>query len=149
MTTSERHDIVLEGCAPVPLAGYLKALGVFRIIGEQADTEARGFWRNERFVLRTRFPRREFMLFLLKQYRPTPVVSPWNGGSGFYFQEGKTKEKDPVTGKRVKTGIRNQPTTATRTLDTLQDSTSARFDTGAARKVVGIRCAISSKRETI
>ena len=31
------------------LAG-LKALGVFRLVAEQADTDARGFWHNERFV---------------------------------------------------------------------------------------------------
>ena len=33
--TTYRH--VLHGCAPVPLAGYLKALGVFRLIAEQAE----------------------------------------------------------------------------------------------------------------
>ena len=27
----------LEGCRPQPLAGYLKALGVLRLVSEQAD----------------------------------------------------------------------------------------------------------------
>ncbi len=29
--------IILSGCAPVPLAHYLKALGVLRLVAEQAD----------------------------------------------------------------------------------------------------------------
>jgi CRISPR-associated protein Csx17 len=63
MTTSESRDLVLDGCAPVPLAGYLKALGVFRLVAEQADKEARGFWRNERFVLRTRLSKDALVRF--------------------------------------------------------------------------------------
>lgn len=119
--------IVLEGCAPVPLAGYLKALGVFRLVAEQKDPDARGFWRDERFVLKTRLSREELVGFFLNEFHPTPVISPWNGGSGFYFQEGKTKEKDPITGKRIKTGVRDQPTEATDALADIAKSQAERF----------------------
>lgn len=119
--------IVLEGCAPVPLAGYLKALGVFRLVAEQKDPDARGFWRDERFVLKTRLSREELVGFFLNEFHPTPVISPWNGGSGFYFQEGKTKEKDPATGKRIKTGVRDQATEATRVLDNILSSKTERL----------------------
>ncbi len=34
----------LGGCAPTPLANYLKALGILRVVAEQADAEARGWW---------------------------------------------------------------------------------------------------------
>jgi CRISPR-associated protein Csx17 len=129
MTTSEPHEVVLGGCAPVPLANYMKALGVFRLVAEQADAEARGSWRNERFVLKTRLPQDELVQFFLNEYKPTPVISPWNGGSGFYFQEGKTKEKDPTTGKKIKTGVRDRSTAATRALDRLLNSPSGRFET--------------------
>jgi CRISPR-associated protein Csx17 len=125
MTT---FDHVLDGCSPVPLVGYLKALGVFRLVAEQADSDARGWWRNERFVLRTQLPQEELVRFFLDTYRPTPAVSPWNGGSGFYYRESKTKDRDPNTGKKLKTGIRDEATTATRTLDDLVQSTSARFE---------------------
>jgi len=81
MTTYEH---VLHGCAPVPLAGYLKALGVFRLVAEQADADARSFWRDERFVLLTRLTRDELVQFFVEKYKPTPVVAPWNGGSGFW-----------------------------------------------------------------
>ena len=55
------------------------------------------------------------------------MLSPWNAGSGFYFREGKSTDKDPATGKLIKTGARNAPTEATRTLAALLASTSTRL----------------------
>jgi CRISPR-associated protein Csx17 len=129
------YEHVLEGCAPVPLAGYLKALGVFRLVAEQKDPNARGCWRDERFVLKTRLAKRELTGFLLDEVCPTPVISPWNAGSGFYFQEGKARQKDPATGKRIKTGVRDQPTEATRVLDTILGSDTERLR--AYREAIG------------
>jgi CRISPR-associated protein Csx17 len=126
MTTFEH---MLHGCAPVPLGGYLKALGIFRLVAEQADPDAKSCWRDEAFVLETMLSMDELVGFFLEGYAPTPIVSPWNGGSGFYFRERKSKEKDPVTGKRIKSGVRDEPTTATKTIDALLRSKSARFST--------------------
>ncbi|MCX5741251.1 MAG: type I-U CRISPR-associated protein Csx17, partial [Proteobacteria bacterium] len=78
------HVHRLDGCAPVPLAHYLKAIGILRLVAEQADPEARGFWQDERFVLVTSLDRTELSRFFLEAYQPTPMVAPWNGGSGFY-----------------------------------------------------------------
>lgn len=80
---SALNDIPLAGCAPTPLASYLKALGVFRLVSEQADPSARGFWRNEAFVLSTVLVREQLAEFFLARYEPTPLIDPWNGGSGF------------------------------------------------------------------
>lgn len=124
--TSE--PIVLEGCAPTSLSGYLKALGAFRLVATQADENVRGWWENERFHLATALSREKLVAFLLQTYRPTPLVSPWNAGSGFYHREEKAKEKDPVTGKLAKTGIRNQPTEATRALDAVLASKAPRLE---------------------
>lgn len=77
------NDIPLPGCSPTPLASYLKALGVFRLVSEQADPSARGFWKNESFVLSTKLTKAELANFFLTRYAPTPLVDPWNGGSGF------------------------------------------------------------------
>ena len=110
-------EIVLAGCAPIPLASYLKALGVFRLVAEQKDKGAWGCWRDEAFVLGTTRTDEELVRFFLDEYCPSPIISPWNGGSGFYFQEGKSNEKDAATGKKIKTGVRDQPTAATRILD--------------------------------
>jgi CRISPR-associated protein Csx17 len=86
MTTFEH---VLHGCASVPLGGYLKALGVFRLLAEQADPDLRGFWRDERFVLHARLPNSELLEFFIERYRPTPIVAPWNGGSGFWPKDNR------------------------------------------------------------
>ena len=77
------YEHVLAGCTPVPLAGYLKALGVFRLIVEQQDENAHGFWRDERFVLRTRLTGDQLVEFFAKTYQPSPIISPWNGRAGF------------------------------------------------------------------
>ena len=121
------HEVVLAGCVTTPLAAYLKALGILRLVAEQVDVAAKGFWRDEVFVLRSKLDQVALSDFFANGYRPTPILAPWNGGSGFYYQEEKLKEKDPKTGKRIKTGVRNQPTKATKTLDNMISSTSERL----------------------
>lgn len=105
MTTNE---ITLAGCSPTPLASYLKALGVLRLIasptssvsGSAADPEIRGWWENECFYLRTSLNAEALTRFFLKEYAPSPIVAPWNGGSGFY--PGDNKEGiDPLAGSKV------------------------------------------------
>ncbi len=81
---------ILAGCRPVPLAGYLKALAVLRLVGEQADRTARGYWRDDVFVLQTSLDRERLLEFFLNDYAPTPIVAPWNGGSGFYEKGNRT-----------------------------------------------------------
>jgi CRISPR-associated protein Csx17 len=76
--------MTLNGCAPIPLAHYLKALGVLRLVAEQADPSAVGYWHNEHFRLRSALDREALLEFFLNRYQPTPIVAPWNGGSGFY-----------------------------------------------------------------
>jgi CRISPR-associated protein Csx17 len=83
------HVHALRGCAPTPLAHYLKALGVLRLVATQRDAAARGFWRDEVFHLVTRLSEEELVRFFCDEYRPTPLVSPWNGGSGFYPKDSK------------------------------------------------------------
>lgn len=79
------HEHVLRGCTPTPLASYLKALAVLRLVAEQAgDPEVTGCWRNDVFVLRTSMCDDDLFSFLLEEYEPTPLVAPWNGGSGFF-----------------------------------------------------------------
>ena len=91
------EPLTLGGCAPTPLASYLKALGVLRLIssdanhvsGQAADPNARGWWENERFHVRTRLDRDALYRFFLYGYAPSPIIAPWNGGSGFYPKDNK------------------------------------------------------------
>ncbi|MBI2190459.1 MAG: type I-U CRISPR-associated protein Csx17 [Planctomycetes bacterium] len=79
------HVHQLNGCSPTPLANYLKALGVLRLVVEQrADSEARGWWLGEHFCLMSKVSRDQLEAFFLERYEPTPLLSPWNKGCGFF-----------------------------------------------------------------
>ena len=82
------NEIVLSGCTPTPLANYLKALGVLRLLSTRhPGTRAR--WRGDKLVLHTSLSRDGLERFFLDEYEPTPVMAPWNGGSGFYEKDNK------------------------------------------------------------
>ncbi|MCB9730855.1 MAG: type I-U CRISPR-associated protein Csx17 [Deltaproteobacteria bacterium] len=115
---------VLTGCQPEPLGAYLKALGVLRLVSEQADASARGRWTPEGFAIQTTLGRDALKRFFLEEYRPTPVANPWNGAGGFYFRN----EKD--------TGVREKETTATKTLSEVVGSAAARL--GAFRDALEV-----------
>jgi CRISPR-associated protein Csx17 len=89
------HVHALDGCTPEALAHYLKALGVLRVVAEQRDPHARGFWRNEAFVLVTSLDRGDLLDFFASSYEPTPLLAPWNSGSGFYPKDNK-EGIDPI-----------------------------------------------------
>jgi CRISPR-associated protein Csx17 len=90
----EVFDVELTGCRTEPLAGYLKALGVLRLVAEQKDKNAAGYWRGEHFVLRSRLDADALIAFFENEWRPTPVVAPWNGGSGFTGTEDSEEDED-------------------------------------------------------
>lgn len=77
------NTIILKGCTPEPLMGYLKALGVLRIIAEQKDPDVRGCWRDGVFVITSELRQEELTDFFLTKYKPTPVIVPWSGGDFF------------------------------------------------------------------
>lgn len=78
----------LIGCSYQPLAAYLKALAVLRLV-TQEDAAARGHWNERCFVLDSRFDEDGLVAFFLEDYEPTPTLAPWNGGSGFYPKDRK------------------------------------------------------------
>jgi len=77
------HVHVLDACAPRPLARYLKALGILRVVGEQFDSGARGFWKRDVFHLVTTKSIDELVEFFAETWQPTPIVTPWNADGGF------------------------------------------------------------------
>lgn len=82
--TSDRHTHSLTGCMPIPLAHYLKALGILRIVAEQVDSTTKGWWAGDVFQLRTTLDQSELLEFFLNKYQPTPLVGPWGARSGFF-----------------------------------------------------------------
>lgn len=79
----------VHGCAPTPLASYLKALGILRLVAEQADSQAVGAWKGNTFTLTSKLDREALLSFFLQNYQPTPIIAPWNGGSGFFPKDNK------------------------------------------------------------
>jgi CRISPR-associated protein Csx17 len=89
-----RH-LPLKGCTPIPLASYLKALGIHRLLVEQKYPSCRGSWKSNHYSLETAsikdgFDQKALCDFFLTEYQPTPVLAPWNGGSQFYPKDNKS-----------------------------------------------------------
>lgn len=78
------HIHELGGCAPAPLAHYLKALGVLRLVAEQTDDNVRGWWEMDRFRLASKLSPEELEGFFLNDYQPTPMFNPWGARSGYF-----------------------------------------------------------------
>jgi hypothetical protein len=74
------HVLDLRGCTPEPLGNYLKGLGVFRLIAEQADPQVRAWWKDGVLWLYSRWNKEEIQAFFFKGigeknqfiYSPTP-----------------------------------------------------------------------------
>lgn len=81
--------VKLGGCTATPFGSYLKALGVLRLVSEQAEPDARGWWEGDTFTLECRLSGPELLDFFIDRYDPTPIVAPWNSGSGFYPKDNK------------------------------------------------------------
>jgi CRISPR-associated protein Csx17 len=71
----------LVGLRPTTLLNYLASLGLFRLVAEQADPAATSRWEGQTFIMEASVD--DLAAFLVDRYHPTPVVSPWNGGSGY------------------------------------------------------------------
>src|SRR5690606_24025355 len=89
------NELLLEGCTATPLANYLKALGVLRLLSTHYP-ETRGSWRGDRFVLLTPLTREGIERFFLHEYAPTPLVAPWGARSGFYRGSSEKTARDAL-----------------------------------------------------
>ena len=79
-----RKFLSLPGCTPTPLAHFLKALGVLRLVCEQRDGTATAAWQHDVLNLWSALDVDELVHFFLHGYKPTPVLNPWNGDGGFF-----------------------------------------------------------------
>jgi CRISPR-associated protein Csx17 len=74
---------LLTGCRSDSLSGYLKALGVMRTLATQLDANIRGSWSGVSFSLDSHLNLNSLVDFFSDQYKPTPILNPWNSGAGF------------------------------------------------------------------
>ncbi len=100
---AECHEIVLTGCRPTPLASYLKALGILRLVSDQVDRSTAGCWNGDSFILRSKLNKGQIREFFLSGYAPTPIISPWSGRAGFLEGEdaSASNRKGAVTVREV------------------------------------------------
>lgn len=121
-------EIELTGCTPEPLACYLKALGILRLVAQQRDENVAGRWHNGVFVLRSSLDKSALIDFLVNEYHPTPILVPWSGGDFFGVDSkgnGGTFKKTP---------------TSTAVLDAFLATTSPRLE----EYRTGILCALDA-----
>ena len=123
---SERHTHKLTGCAPIPLAHYLKALGILRLVGEQADEHAQGWWSGDVFHLKTILNKAELLDFFRLRYTPTPLVVPWSGAD-FFVAERNPSQASFKSRYPIKSPRKLRPSGA-QSIESLLATTSARFD---------------------
>jgi len=88
-TTAATRRHVLAGLRPEPLASYLAGLGLIKVLAQQADPEATAAWTPDGLSVTTVV--NDISGWLAEDYVPTPVLSPWNNGSGF-----GPKDKEPL-----------------------------------------------------
>lgn len=93
------NPIHLHGCQAEPLLSYLAGFGVVRLVAEQITSDVSARWDGDHLVLATEeLDSTRLVDFLVEEYRPTPLVAPWNGRGG--FQDGKERPSEKIV-KRV------------------------------------------------
>lgn len=113
---TSRHVIALRGCTPEPLGNYLKALGVFRLVAEQADPGVVGYWENGSFVLFSRFTSEDELIeWFRDRYQPSPLPAPWSVNSGWWPPDSQPPKRGDKRG------------TPNKNLRDLANSTDKRF----------------------
>lgn len=117
------HVHELGGCAPAPLAHYLKALGILRLLAEQVDESARGWWKGNRFLLATGLTKEEIEGFFLREYRPTPMFNPWGARSGYFDGGSESSARESL--KRIEDSKRSRLEPFRETIETVRSVVAA------------------------
>ncbi|MBL8481192.1 MAG: type I-U CRISPR-associated protein Csx17 [Rhodocyclaceae bacterium] len=140
------HLHKLQGCTTAPLANYLKALGIFRLVAQQADSGARAWWQNETFMLSCELDATGLEQFFLDHYRPTPILSPWNKGAGFFKspdpgltpveQSQAQRFLDLREGIRAARGVIGGLQAAANAVQAIKDESKDKSLSSAARKAI-------------
>ena len=76
-------DHILNGCRTKPLSSYLMAVGILRLISEQKDQQAKGWWHGETFTVRTILNKAEIENFFCDEYAQPPSLHLGTVGAAF------------------------------------------------------------------
>jgi CRISPR-associated protein Csx17 len=75
------------------MAAYLKALGVLRLVSEQDNSAASGWWKKGHFCLNSGLDEQALLSFFLLRYQPSPLLAPWGARSGFFSGSSETSAR--------------------------------------------------------
>ncbi|MCQ3804558.1 MAG: type I-U CRISPR-associated protein Csx17 [bacterium] len=84
--------LTLPGCRSTPLLSYLQGLGVLRVLHHQHLPGVMSCWQGDSLHLGG-FEGEELIDFFLTEYKPTPILSPWNGRGGFRTRKPQKGER--------------------------------------------------------
>lgn len=116
-------EVALLGCRTTPLLSYLKALGVLRHVARE-DTGTRLRWdRCGHAVLLTELNEDDLLAFFLERYEPSPITSPWNGGSGYFAKDNRDAIRTIESSTSPRLAAYRQVIAAAQALLTHDDST--------------------------
>ena len=92
------NTVHLHGCRAEPLLSYLAGLGVVRLVAEQLDPEVSARWDGDHLVIAgSELNEAKLVEFFSEDYRPTPLIAPWNGRGG--FQDGQERPSEKIVRK--------------------------------------------------
>jgi len=126
-------ELALKACNKSSLAGYLKALGAFKVIAEQLEPDTRLYWDGLTPYLCFSQERNfdEVTDFFLNKYVPTPIVIPWSGSDFFTVNRAGDSgpfRKPPSKGKIIEAflasdtlRLENYRCTLEKTLDIIEE----------------------------
>lgn len=77
----------IPGLPPTDLLSYLVGLGLGRAISRQVPGHTTWAWDKNSDALLIETEVEDIARFLVDDYRPVPILSPWNNGSGFAPQD--------------------------------------------------------------
>jgi CRISPR-associated protein Csx17 len=130
-------EIILTGCAPVPLAHYLKALGVLSVLTKHSHRPVSCAWRQGVFQVESDFSESSIVDFFLHDYIPSPIVVPWSGNDFFVVKrdaKSSVFEKQPTSAKVIEAFIATDCPRLAEYRDTIQKVFVAMNVSGAMSK---------------
>lgn len=89
--------IKMAGCNTSTMSRYLKSLGAFSVMANSSSSTVRASWADACMAIHLDLGRddnaeKHVVEHVYGEYRPTPILTPWNGGGGFYEGGGASSE---------------------------------------------------------
>ena len=88
------NTIHLHGCRAEPLLSYLAGIGVVRLVAKQLNPDVSARWDGDHLVvIGDELDDTKLIEFFAEDYRPTPLIAPWNGRGGFQDSQERPSEE--------------------------------------------------------